>query len=84
VGKSVKFIKAYVAPTFTIPIGNVGTIVDYPGRDQGGSADQPDVENGIVKIKVKDSGASNIQEVGIPIDQLSMFIIDVPLGTPVS
>lgn len=83
-GKAVKFIKAYVAPTFTIPKDNVGTVVDYPGRDAGGSADQPDVENGILKIKVKDSGGTNIQVVGIPIDKLDMFIQDVPLGTPVS
>lgn len=83
-GKAVQFIKAYVAPSFTIPQNNIGTIEDYPGQDQGGAADQPDIENGIIKIKVKDSGGTKIQTVGIPIDQLSMFVQDVPLGTPVS
>jgi hypothetical protein len=73
-----------VTSSFTIPANNVGVIEDYPGKDQGGAADQPDIENGIVKIKVKDSGGTKIQTVGIQIDQLSMFVQDVPLGTPVS
>jgi hypothetical protein len=83
-GKAVKFVKDYVAPNFTIPANNIGTIEDYPGRDQGGAADQPDIEQGILKIKVKDDGGTNIQIVGIPIDQLSQFIEDAPLGATVT
>jgi hypothetical protein len=86
VGKAVKFISNYVAPNFTIPSGNIGTVEDYPGFDQGGSADQPDIENGVLKIKVKDNSSPTpiSRVVGIQIDQLATFVQDVPLGTPVS
>ena len=81
-GKPVQFIKDVVSNDFTIASGVIGQIVDNPNStpDGGRDATYVEQEQGVLKIKAL-ADDNKIHEVGIPIDRLSAFVADVPLGT---
>jgi hypothetical protein len=65
----------------TVPAGTIGAIVAYPGRADSAVASQPDIEGNTIKIQFLHP--SQI-EIGIPIEQASLWITDVPINTSVT
>jgi len=77
-GKHVALLKDYVSQGTTIPKGNVGELVSRSGRNDSPMASEPDIENGVVKIRFTNPKTIVI---GIAVDALKSWVADVPVGT---
>ena len=80
-GKLVALIQNYVTQGVTIPAGTIGALVCYPNRGDSAVASQPVIEGNTLKIQFQ---YPQQIEIGIPLDQLPLWIADVPVNSVVT